>query len=161
MDKLKSKKYIGIFIIATIIFLFVFASEKMFFVLSIFKPIMAGIAIAYILDGMVRFLNRRLKIKRGIAIVIVLVSVLALVTVCGYFAVPFLVSTIKTLIANISSALMGHNSGINELVEYIRVDKKAKGSKIAIVYVNEIGSFEIKEIDISDIYNYINEVFNI
>lgn len=49
----------------------------------------------------------------------------------------------------------------NELVEYIRVDKKAKGSKIAIVYVNEIGSFEIKEIDISDIYNYINEVFNI
>ncbi len=48
-----------------------------------------------------------------------------------------------------------------ELVEYIRVDKKAKGSKIAIVYVNEIGSFEIKEIEINDIYNYINEVFNI
>lgn len=137
MDKLKSKKYIGIFIIATIIFLFVFASEKMFFVLSIFKPIMAGIAIAYILDGMVRFLNRRLKIKRGIAIVIVLVSVLALVTVCGYFAVPFLVSTIKTLIANISSALMGHNSGINELVEYISQTTNIDVSNFSSIKIDE------------------------
>ncbi len=49
----------------------------------------------------------------------------------------------------------------NELVEYIRVDKKAKGSKIGIVYVEKIGSYEIKEIEIDDINEYINEVFNI
>lgn len=53
------------------------------------------------------------------------------------------------------------NVDANELVNYIKVDKKAKGSKIAIVYVEKIGTFEIKEIDINDIYKYINEVFNI
>ena len=54
-----------------------------------------------------------------------------------------------------------NNVDTSELVEFIKVDKKAMGSKIAIVYVNQIGSFEIKEIEIYDIYNYINEVFNI
>jgi len=47
------------------------------------------------------------------------------------------------------------------LLNYIKVDKKAKGSKICIVYVKEIGTFEINEIDIKDILSYLNEVFNI
>lgn len=47
------------------------------------------------------------------------------------------------------------------LVDFIKVDKKAKGSKIGIVYVDKIGDFEIKEIDVLDIMNYLNEVFNI
>ena len=57
MGKLKGKNYIGIFIIAVIVFLFVFASEKIFAVLSVFKPILVGVMIAYILDVMVRFLT--------------------------------------------------------------------------------------------------------
>ena len=119
MGNLKNKNYIAVAIIAIMIFLFVFASEKMFFVLSIFKPILAGVAIAYLLDGMVRFLNRKLKIKRGIAIVIVVFSVVALAAICVYFALPFLIDTVKKLINNISYLLVGHNSGINEIVEEI------------------------------------------
>ena len=53
------------------------------------------------------------------------------------------------------------NVNASELIEYIKVDKKAKGNKIAIVYVEKIGSFEIKEIEINEMYEYINEVFNI
>jgi 3-dehydroquinate synthetase len=53
------------------------------------------------------------------------------------------------------------NVNASELIEYIKVDKKAKGNKIAIVYVEKIGSFEIKEIEIDKMYEYINEVFNI
>ena len=56
MGKLKGKNHIGVFIVAAVVFLFVFASEKMFFVLSVFKPILMGVMIAYILDVMVRFL---------------------------------------------------------------------------------------------------------
>jgi len=119
MGNLKGKKYIGVFIIAAIVFLFVFASEKMFFVLSVFKPILVGVMIAYILDVMVRFLNTKLKIKRIISIAIVLIFVVALVTVCVYFAVPFLVDTIGKLVNNISEHLTGHDNGINRFVNYI------------------------------------------
>lgn len=48
-----------------------------------------------------------------------------------------------------------------ELVELVRVDKKAKGGTVSIVYVDKIGSFEINDIEINDIYKYLNEVFNI
>lgn len=119
MGKLKNKNYIGLIIAVIIIFLFVFATEKMFYVISIFKPIMVGIVIAYLLDVMVRFLTGKLKMRRGFAIFIVLVVVVAFVAVCIYFALPFLMDTVKKLINNISNLLVGHNSGINQLVDYV------------------------------------------
>jgi 3-dehydroquinate synthase len=43
-----------------------------------------------------------------------------------------------------------------ELIKYISVDKKANGSKITIIYVESLGSFEMREIEIKDICDYIN-----
>ena len=43
-----------------------------------------------------------------------------------------------------------------ELVSYISRDKKAQGDEINIVVVNEIGTFEMKKVKISDIAGYIN-----
>ncbi len=126
MGKLKNKNYIGLIIAVVIIFLFVFATEKMFYVISIFKPIMVGIVIAYLLDVMVRFLTGKLKMRRGFAIFIVLVVVVAFVAVCIYFALPFLMDTVKKLINNISNLLVGHNSGINQLVDYVSANANIK-----------------------------------
>lgn len=42
------------------------------------------------------------------------------------------------------------------LISYITHDKKAKGNKITVIYVNEIGSFEMREIEIEEMRNYIN-----
>ncbi|MBO5313378.1 MAG: 3-dehydroquinate synthase [Clostridia bacterium] len=44
----------------------------------------------------------------------------------------------------------------DKLMEYIKRDKKARGNSITIIYVEEIGSFEMREIEIDDIRNYIN-----
>ena len=43
----------------------------------------------------------------------------------------------------------------SELMEYIARDKKASGKNITVVCVNEIGSFEMKEIQVSKIEEYI------
>jgi 3-dehydroquinate synthase len=43
-----------------------------------------------------------------------------------------------------------------ELIKYISVDKKANGSKITIIYVESLGSFEMRDIEIKDICDYIN-----
>lgn len=44
----------------------------------------------------------------------------------------------------------------DELIHYISVDKKAKGSKITVIFVKSIGSFEMRDINIDDIKDYIN-----
>ena len=44
----------------------------------------------------------------------------------------------------------------SELMSYIQRDKKAKGDMITVIYVSKIGSFEMREIKISDIKKYIN-----
>lgn len=42
-----------------------------------------------------------------------------------------------------------------EIMDYIKKDKKASGSQITIVYVEELGTFELKKIDIDEIQEYI------
>ena len=46
-------------------------------------------------------------------------------------------------------------SDADTLISYIMRDKKAKGENITVIYVDEIGSFEMKEIKISDMKEYI------
>ncbi len=45
------------------------------------------------------------------------------------------------------------------LVSFIAHDKKASGNEVTIVYCEKIGTFEMRKIKISDIKNYITEVF--
>ena len=42
------------------------------------------------------------------------------------------------------------------LISYITHDKKASGNKITVIVVSEIGTYEMREIEISEIKNYIN-----
>ena len=44
----------------------------------------------------------------------------------------------------------------SELMHYIERDKKAKGGLITVVYVNEVGTFELRDIEISQIKDYIS-----
>lgn len=48
------------------------------------------------------------------------------------------------------------NSDTDTLISYIIHDKKANGNKITIIVVNEIGTYEMREIEINEIKNYIN-----
>ena len=45
------------------------------------------------------------------------------------------------------------------MVEFVIHDKKASGDEVTIVYCNEIGSFDMKKIKVSEIKKYIQEVF--
>ena len=48
------------------------------------------------------------------------------------------------------------NVDTDMLISYIFHDKKASGSRITIILVNEIGTYNMQEIEISEIKNYIN-----
>ncbi len=119
MGKFKRKSYIYFFVAAAALFLLVYAGDKISYVLSVFKPVFGGIVIAYLLDGMVRFLNKKLKMKRGIAIALVIVGVIALGTLAVYFVVPLLIDTTRDLINYIKSLLAAHNNGLYNVIESV------------------------------------------
>lgn len=48
------------------------------------------------------------------------------------------------------------DSNADTLISYITHDKKASGKKITVIYVEEIGTFEMREIRIDEMKNYIN-----
>ncbi len=147
MDKPKSKNYTHLFVIFLVAFLVVFAWEKMSFVLSVFAPVLYGGAIAYILDGVVRFFTKNLRIKRIFSVLITVVLVLGLGTVAFYYGIPFLVKTVGDLIDSITNLLTEHNTGIYQIINNVAV--------FFNVDINAIYNFDITKIDdrILDIIN--------
>ena len=44
----------------------------------------------------------------------------------------------------------------NTLISYIYHDKKSSGTKITAIFVNDIGFFEMKQMEIDELRKYIN-----
>ena len=47
------------------------------------------------------------------------------------------------------------NVSKDEIIDLVRLDKKSSGNKVSIVYVNEIGSFEFRKIEINELKDYL------
>ncbi len=139
MDKVKGKSFLYLFIVAVLAFLVVFAGDKISFVINVFKPLIYGVVIAYLLDGFVRVFNRKFKINRILSIVIVVVLVLILCGLVCYYAIPFLVNTVKELITYVSSLLIEHNTGIYAAIESV--------ARFFDIDLSAIYNFNIYEID--------------
>lgn len=139
MSKVKGKSFLYLFILALLAFLVVFAGDKISFVIGVFKPFLYGVVIAYLLDGCVRFFNKRLKINRILSIIIVIALVIVVCALICYYAIPFLVDTVKDLISYVSILLSEHNTGIYNFIENV--------AKIFNIDLQAIYNFNIYELD--------------
>jgi len=139
MDRVKGKSLIYLGIIAILSFFVVFAGDKISFVMDVIKPLIYGVVIAYLLDGFVRFFNNRLRINRILSIVIVIVLVLLVCGLSIYYAVPFLIDTVKDLITYVSNLLLEHNTGIYNIVENV--------AKYLNIDLSDFYDFDINKID--------------
>ena len=147
----KKKTNIYMFVILLITLLFIFAYDRILIVLNVFSPLFYGVIIAYLLDGMVRLLLRRLKIKRGLAVALVIVFVLLLCGVTVYYAIPFLASTIRDLVDYVSSLITEHNTGLYNMIE--------KAAAFFNINIDSIYKFDITKID-KDLMNTLNTAFH-
>ena len=148
MEKLKNNKiYISLFAVAAAIFLIVFASDKLAFTLSVFSPVLYGVVIAYLMDGIVRFFARKLKMHRNLAIAISFILVLGLGGISFYYTIPFLVNTVKELLTYISGLLTEHNTGLYTVIEGI--------AGFFGIDISAMQNFDITKID-----NSLLETFN-
>lgn len=119
VDKIKNKSYLYMFVIAVAIFLIVFASDKIAFVLNVFKPLFSAVVIAYLVDGIVRFFNLKLKLNRILSIVISIVLIVGIGALCSYYAIPFLVNMVMDLVDYVSTLLADHNTGFYTVMQSI------------------------------------------
>lgn len=132
MDAKNNKLIMHIFIVALILFFIFFAGEKVAFVLDVFQPVFAGIVFAYLLDGMVRFCTGKLKMKRVIAIILVLILVFTLGALSVYIALPFLIETTKDLIAYIGEFLGNSDNSFHTMISRVAHALKLDVSKLNI-----------------------------
>ena len=139
MEKLKNNKiFIYLFVVSIAIFLVVFASDKISFILSVFAPVLYGVVIAYLMDGIVRFFAKRLKMHRNLAIVVSFVLVLGIGSLVCYYTIPFLINTVKDLVSYISRLLTQHNTGMYMVIEGV--------AKFFNIELASIQSFDITKI---------------
>lgn len=156
MDKVKGKSFLYLFIVGLFAFLVVFAWDKISFLFDVFTPLLYGVVIAYLLDGFVRFFNYRLKINRILSIVIVVVLMLVVCGLVCYYAVPFLIETIKDLITYVSSLLIQHNTGIYAILESV-----AKYFDIDLTAFYNFNIYEIDESLMDTLNNIIQKVYGL
>lgn len=104
--------------------------------LGVLSPFVAGFVVAYLLNSPVKFFEqkvyRRLRWKRGLAIITVYLLAIALVAVLINMILPQVVSSITELVAN----LKGYIENLNNLVDQLVTRFELEGEGIDALVVS-------------------------
>lgn len=90
----------------------------------IVSPFIGGFVMAYLLDGPVRFFERKLRMRRNLAIVLTYVLAIVLVAVLLSFVIPQLVQSVMALVDNAGGYLNGLNTFVQGLSEQFKLDEE-------------------------------------
>ena len=94
--------------------------------LHVFRPIFIGIALAYVIDPLVKLFEKYVfkkvrleKARHLISVLITIVIVLFLIVLLGFFVVPQLVESISSFVGNIGKYTQSLEDLIRQLSEYL------------------------------------------
>ena len=90
----------------------------------IVSPFIGGFVMAYLLDGPVRFFEKKLRIRRSFAIVLTYVLAIVLVAVLLSFVIPQLVQSVMALVDNAGGYLNGLNAFVQDLSKQFKLDEE-------------------------------------
>lgn len=90
----------------------------------IVSPFIGGFVMAYLLDGPVRFFEKKLRIRRSFAIVLTYVLAIVLVAVQLSFVIPQLVQSVMALVDNAGGYLNGLNAFVQDLSKQFKLDEE-------------------------------------
>lgn len=91
---------------------------------KVVSPFIGGFVMAYLLDGPVRFFEKKLKVRRGLAIIFAFVLAVALMAVLLSFVIPQLVQSVMMLVDNLGSYLDSLNGFVKELSVKFKLDEE-------------------------------------
>ncbi|MBR2561339.1 MAG: AI-2E family transporter, partial [Eubacterium sp.] len=94
--------------------------------LHVFRPIFIGIALAYVIDPLVKLFEKYVfkkvrleKARHLISVLVTIVIVLFLIVLLGFFVVPQLVESISSFVGNIGKYTQSLEDLIRQLSEYL------------------------------------------
>lgn len=90
---------------------------------KIVSPFIGGFVMAYLLDGPVRFFEKKLHVRRSVAIVLAYVLAIVLVALLLSFVIPQLVQSIMALVDNAGNYLNGLNAFVQDLSAQFKLDE--------------------------------------
>jgi sporulation integral membrane protein YtvI len=100
--------------------------------LIFFMPFVIGAIIAWISNPLVRFIERKLKVRRKTGTAVVIIAVIAVVVIMGYLLVAWIINQIIGLITewpqiweDIQREVLAIVERINNLIEYLPEDMQA------------------------------------
>lgn len=104
-------------------------------ILSIISPFIYAMICAYILNPLVSFLERKVKIKRGLSIAVTYFVIVALIIIILFFTIPSLIDSISNIIREVPNYMGIVQKWINTILQNERV-------KLLITQAGLLGKLE-------------------
>ena len=142
----KNIKYIDILIIAVVGLIsykfidnyqYIFGFVKKLY--SIVTPFVYALVFAYILNPIMKLFEKKLKLKRGLAILVTYLVIIGIIALISIFVVPNLVDSVITMISEIPSYITIAQDYINKAMENKDIYGALKGAGL-IDYLSTIAS---------------------
>lgn len=122
-----------ILILLAVLLNFKTVSEHLFWIISLFNPLLYGIAIAYVLNQPLKhienFLKKHLNKKnfiyrkaRGISMILTLLLAAIILTLIFVIVIPRIFASVGTLVNNVTVLVRGLVNNMNEILAYFNID---------------------------------------
>lgn len=141
------KLYSPIIIISLLIGVILFRQDSIKWIWNIIKPAVVAFAFAYLLDSIVTFFIRKLKIKRNFSILFTYLMFLGLVVLLVSFLIPLIVENFNSVITLLSN----EEIDFTKIFTDIKTDNKLVSDVVDFI-VNSSGNFQSS---LNDIIRYI------
>jgi predicted PurR-regulated permease PerM len=105
---------------------------------SIASYLIWALGIAYLLNPIMVFLEKRLKVRRIVSILIIYVFLLAVIFISVTVITPILVNNVQDLWANMPNYISSTESWITKTIESLKSQDKYNIEPFVIKYVNDI-----------------------
>ncbi len=92
--------------------------------MSILAPFVWAFVMAYLLDGPVRYFEKKLKMKRGVAICCTYLLAILIISVLLSFVLPQLLQSVMILVDNVGSYLSGLNTFTEDIAQHFNLDEE-------------------------------------
>jgi predicted PurR-regulated permease PerM len=110
-------------VIATTIILFLIRTPVWSILAKGIVPLLYAFIIAYLLDYMVRFIEKKTRIKRGLAILLTIVVFMSSITLMGALIIPRVVDAINTIIVALGNVNFDLNDIFNQNFDNIYLNE--------------------------------------
>lgn len=150
MIKIENRKdtirlYMPIIILVLFLSMILFKNDTSLWIWNVLKPVVIAFVIAYLLDSIVKFFNRKLKAKRGSSILLTYLFLLGIIVLLISIIIPTIVENFNAVV----SFLLDDNIDINKMVNDLKANTDSKIIKqIADFVQNSSSDFQGKLIEI-------------